>query len=206
MSVRETKKEQKRTAIEAAGLELFIQEGYARCSVEKIVAATGIARGTFYLYFKDKEALFETLAERLYSPLFEILQDHRTALAEARNTGQQQALYMQMAWSMVEQVVQLQPLAMLHFRAAWDAGPAGEIVRTWRTRIETLARDILVDATQRGFVRPQDPTIVAMAIVGASERLAWAWLSGDGNLDKDRVATELSDLFWKGIHGWEPVA
>jgi AcrR family transcriptional regulator len=204
MSVREAKKEQRRAAIEAAGLDLFVQEGYDLTSVEKIVAASDIARGTFYLYFKDKHALFETLVERLYGPLVEILEEHQLALSEARNTSQQQALYMKMAWAMTEQVVKLQPLALLHFRVAWSAGPAGETVRQWRNRIESLARSILVDANQRGFVRDHDHTIVAMAIVGAAERLAWAWVSSDGELDKARVATELADLFWKGIHGWEP--
>ena len=197
------RREHRRALILRAAVQTFSVRGYHQTRVADIIKAAGIARGTFYLYFKDKHALFETLVERLYGPLVDILAEHQKALGEARNTSQQQALYMQMAWEMTEQVVKLQPLALLHFRVAWSAGPAGETVRHWRDRIETLARNILVDANQRGFVRNNDPTIVAMAIVGAAERIAWAWVSGDKELDKARVATELADLFWKGIHGWE---
>ncbi|MEE2751463.1 MAG: TetR/AcrR family transcriptional regulator [Myxococcota bacterium] len=201
MGVRETKKEQRREDIESAGLALFISEGYDRASVERIVAAAGIARGTFYLYFKDKQALFEHLAEKLYAPLVTLLEEHQRALADAGSTTHQQALYMRMATGMVEQVVALEPLALLHFREAWSAGPAGETVRLWRSRIEGLAKDILIDAANRGFVRTHEPLIVAMAIVGAAERIAWAWISSDVELDKSKVAAELSDLFWRGIHG-----
>jgi len=201
MGVRETKKEQRREAIVSAGLSLFLSEGYDRASVERIVAAAGIARGTFYLYFKDKQALFEHLAETLYSPLVALLEEHQQALADAGSTTHQQALYIRMATGLVEQIVEMEPLALLHFREAWSAGPAGETVRQWRSRIEGLAKDILVDARNRGFVREHEPAIVAMSIVGAAERIAWAWISSDVELDKSRVATDLSDLFWRGIHG-----
>ena len=63
MGVREARKEARRAAIEQAGLRGFLARGYDLCSVEQIAAEVGIARGTFYLYFDDKHALFEELVD-----------------------------------------------------------------------------------------------------------------------------------------------
>ena len=38
-----------------AAIELFIQKGVRNTSIQDIVENTGLARGTFYNYFKSKE-------------------------------------------------------------------------------------------------------------------------------------------------------
>ncbi|MEO6317217.1 MAG: TetR/AcrR family transcriptional regulator [Acidimicrobiales bacterium] len=42
--------------------ELFAERGYAETRVIDIVRAAGVAKGLFYWYFENKEALFEELA------------------------------------------------------------------------------------------------------------------------------------------------
>src|SRR5277367_135834 len=38
--------------------EVFARSGYHAAKIDDIVAAAGVARGTFYLYFEDKRAIF----------------------------------------------------------------------------------------------------------------------------------------------------
>jgi AcrR family transcriptional regulator len=45
-----------------AGGRLFAVNGYHHCSVDQIVAEAGMARGTFYKYFEDKQDLLVTLS------------------------------------------------------------------------------------------------------------------------------------------------
>ncbi|GAA4412367.1 TetR/AcrR family transcriptional regulator [Quisquiliibacterium transsilvanicum] len=40
---------------------VFGEKGYAHTTVADVIAGAGIARGTFYLYFQDKDVLFEEL-------------------------------------------------------------------------------------------------------------------------------------------------
>jgi AcrR family transcriptional regulator len=47
----------KRMRIVEAATELFIQHGYRKASVEQIAARAGVAKGTVYLYFKNKAEL-----------------------------------------------------------------------------------------------------------------------------------------------------
>jgi AcrR family transcriptional regulator len=46
-----------------AALAVFGQKGYHAASVADIIGRAGIARGTFYLYFENKRAIFEELLD-----------------------------------------------------------------------------------------------------------------------------------------------
>ncbi|MBA2320750.1 MAG: TetR/AcrR family transcriptional regulator, partial [Deltaproteobacteria bacterium] len=74
MGRREDNKLQKRERLESAGLAHFEEFGYDRASIEQISAAADVARGTFYLYFPDKHALFATLCDRWFVPVQALLQ------------------------------------------------------------------------------------------------------------------------------------
>ena len=53
----------RKAEILAAACRLFSIKGYHHSSVADILEAAGIARGTFYLYFTSKRAIFEELLE-----------------------------------------------------------------------------------------------------------------------------------------------
>ena len=44
-----------------AALQLFGEEGYHRCSIDRITARAGCSRASFYQYFSGKEAVFQQL-------------------------------------------------------------------------------------------------------------------------------------------------
>src|SRR3984885_3733299 len=49
--------------------DVFAKRGYYAAKIDDIVAAAGIARGTFYLYFEDKRAIFEEIVDRTIARL-----------------------------------------------------------------------------------------------------------------------------------------
>ncbi|MCV7280200.1 TetR/AcrR family transcriptional regulator [Mycolicibacterium flavescens] len=55
-------------ALAAAAAEQFRAKGYRRTSVDDVVAAANVARGTFYKYFSDKQDLLTAIAAEIYSP------------------------------------------------------------------------------------------------------------------------------------------
>lgn len=54
MSKVEENKKRKKTALLDTAYHLFTQNGYQKTSISDIVSQAGVAKGTFYLYFKDK--------------------------------------------------------------------------------------------------------------------------------------------------------
>jgi AcrR family transcriptional regulator len=46
--------------------DVFAKQGYHQAKIDDVVAAAGVARGTFYLYFHDKRSIFEELCSRFF--------------------------------------------------------------------------------------------------------------------------------------------
>jgi AcrR family transcriptional regulator len=53
--IAQAQREQVRTALVSAALDLFRRQGFAATTVEAVAAAAGVAKGTFYNYFATKE-------------------------------------------------------------------------------------------------------------------------------------------------------
>ena len=58
-----------RTAVLAAARQIFADKGYHATSIDDIIEAADIARGTFYLYFESKRAIFDELLDELFTTL-----------------------------------------------------------------------------------------------------------------------------------------
>ena len=52
----------------AAGLELFVEHGYAATKLEKVAQKAGVSKGTLYLYFESKEELFKAVVRETIVP------------------------------------------------------------------------------------------------------------------------------------------
>lgn len=64
-SLVDEKKRKKKTLLKAAALELFLSKGSEATSIDDIVRKAGVAKGTFYLYFHDRnEILREIISEK----------------------------------------------------------------------------------------------------------------------------------------------
>jgi AcrR family transcriptional regulator len=59
----------RRQAIIEAALDEFIARGYAATRLDDVAQRAGVAKGTIYLHFKDKETLFQELVRTALVPL-----------------------------------------------------------------------------------------------------------------------------------------
>jgi len=62
-------KSERRQQILTAARDEFAKRGYHQTTIDDIVAQAGVARGTFYLYFEDKRAIFSDLIDRFAAQL-----------------------------------------------------------------------------------------------------------------------------------------
>lgn len=68
-SKRTVRAQERREAILAAALDEFVAKGYAAARLDDVAARAGVAKGTIYLHFADKEALFQELVRTSLVPL-----------------------------------------------------------------------------------------------------------------------------------------
>lgn len=57
-------RQKRRQQILNASRNVFAKRGYHQATIDDIVAEAGVARGTYYLYFEDKRAVFADLIDR----------------------------------------------------------------------------------------------------------------------------------------------
>lgn len=61
----------RREAILAAALSVFSERGFDAARLDEVATRAGVAKGTLYLYFKDKQALFEELVRAAVTPIMD---------------------------------------------------------------------------------------------------------------------------------------
>jgi len=80
---RATTPEARRAEILAAALEEFTARGFEATRLDDVARRAGIAKGTIYLYFADKETLFQELVRSMVNPVLGTLE----AAAQRRHSG-----------------------------------------------------------------------------------------------------------------------
>lgn len=73
VSRRSAAAEERRAAITQAALDEFTARGFAATRLDDVAKRAGVAKGTIYLHFKDKDALFQELVRTALLPLIEQL-------------------------------------------------------------------------------------------------------------------------------------
>ena len=68
---RQRRKEARPAELIAAALELFVEKGFVGTRLEDVAARAGVSKGTLYLYFDSKEALFKAVIQEGMVPILE---------------------------------------------------------------------------------------------------------------------------------------
>lgn len=68
---RQRRKEARPAELAAAALEIFVEKGFAATRLEDVATRAGVGKGTVYLYFESKEALFKAAIAGAMTPAIE---------------------------------------------------------------------------------------------------------------------------------------
>jgi AcrR family transcriptional regulator len=162
-----------------AGLELFGTRGFDAVGVKEVCRAAGVTDRYFYESFRDREALFRAVFDRLTEELF-------TSVAEA--------------------VVAVEPKPEPQMRAAIGtfirmladdprkprivfADTGGDHMKQTLRRFQAL---VAATARQHGV---RDPSMLAIALVGTLERVVVEWQDGQLDLSVDDIVDQTAELF-----------
>jgi len=66
---REARSAERREVILNAALDEFAERGFQAARLDDVARRAGIAKGTIYLYFRDKETLFQELLREMLTPI-----------------------------------------------------------------------------------------------------------------------------------------
>jgi AcrR family transcriptional regulator len=191
---------ERRIQIVEAAARVFAQKGFHQATTKEIAREAGIAEGTIYLYFENKEdVLVAVLTQPTISLFLEIVGDTESlgdddeailtyALQAAFAMGQQYADYLRLFLSAI-QAVDDDVRQQVYLRLEEQLGPV----------FQSYVQQRIAD----GAFRDLDPQVVTQALVGMclifilTQELLMA--KHVQPLDFDAVVPVLVDLFLHGV-------
>ena len=180
-----------------AAEEVFSQKGFFGTTIAEIVERAGVSRGTFYLYFKNREEVFSAILSRVVGEMFMLSASRQSGTARERVESANRAYLenFRRHSAFMRSVIQV---------ATFDTdvaktlnGLRGKFIERIRIHLEKcLARDQCQDL---------DPKIASFLLVIMVEFAAYSWLSfgwepGDEPFDFDKVVKEASEIWSRAVY------
>jgi AcrR family transcriptional regulator len=105
-----------------AAIEVFGERGLAGARLEDIAKRAGVSKGTIYLYFPNKEALFKEMVR--LTLIARIEHEERTLEQHTGSATEQLELYMAEHWEFVRQPV-VRTIALSSRSSTWTRSSDG---------------------------------------------------------------------------------
>lgn len=192
------KRKSTKSRIVKAAWNLFYKNGYDRTTIEDIITASKTSKGTFYHYFKGKEALLNSL-----SYLFDEKYEELAAIIDPGLSAYDKLLFLNHElFYMIETSVDIDLLAYLY---------SSQLVTKDKKSLSDKKRfyfkwvtEILEDGLERGEFKSTSSAGELMNIYAMYERALlydWALFKGKYSLSEysDRLLPRVLDTFVNGI-------
>jgi AcrR family transcriptional regulator len=185
--------------VQAAALRVISRKGLPGATMQEIADEAGVAKGTLYLYFRDREDLLERAADYAFSKLGARLDERlpsiptfaekllaliRTEIAFFDEHREFFRIYVTLKQPLAEVHQSSRRRRMCHPRYAAHL-----------LRVENMLRE----AMERGEVRPSDPARLALFVSESAVALMLRRLTEDRPPDADRDSTWMADIILNGL-------
>ena len=196
----ESSKEQrreKRARIVDAAIEVFARRGFQAARISDIARRAGVADGTIYLYFRNKEDLLLTIFEE---KMEEVLVSLQAALASATDPVEGMREYARFHFEQLRIHPALAQVFQVELRQSHRFFREYRPEKLWQY---LGVFESLVSAGQaQGMFRDDvDPFLVKWAFFGALDELAIQWVLARkrDRFNLDRAAEQVVDVFLCGM-------
>jgi len=193
--LQKNKSEKYHKILTSAG-DVFARFGFYKATISQIASRAGVADGTLYLYFKNKDDILYQFINYKTGVVFEKM---NTAVARGKNAEEK-----------------LRNLIHCHLQEFQNDKNMAVIfqsevryLRDIQSQIKDISKmylDLLSDIIEQGQIEGsmrQDLFVglVKRFILGAVEGVISTWVSADGRYDLVAMADPLVDLYLNGVRG-----
>jgi TetR/AcrR family fatty acid metabolism transcriptional regulator len=198
MSDREIQETQNtRERIREAAVRVFSREGFDRASVKSIADEAGVAVGSIYNHFRDKDDLLISIFEDEFDTRISFLEEMKKARLPVRDQVER---LLADHFARIREHKELAEL-MLYERFHRGGRLRERIVPLQRRTVDRIA-EILRAGIAEGWIRSCHPQVVAQALLDLVQTMtACRVLSDSDEVDEifEAAPRELADLMWKGL-------
>lgn len=192
LSARERGRLETRERLLESGRALFAANGLHRVTSHEIARGAGVAAGTFYLHFRDKESLFR---EIIYAAVERLRKRLDKAQLEARDSADAVRAHAESLVSFAEENADL--VRIVFGRNHEDPELESEILDELAGTGAALIR-ARMDA---GMANPTlDPQLTAQALTGMFSRVIFWWLEDTSRAPREDVIKTLVAIQTDGVY------
>lgn len=191
-------RQSRRLALLAVARRVFSEKGYHNTSIDDLIAGAGVARGTFYLYFQSKRAIFDELLEGLFVTL--------QASVHRIDVGPDAPPPLEQMNATVDRVLAtlLENREIAHILLREAVGIDDDFDRKltdFYGRIAAMIASALETGQVMGLVRNCDNGIVARCVLGSVKEVVYrAFIDQDpAVIDLHRLGREVIAFTLKGV-------
>ena len=189
-----TKNDKYQRILEAA-VSVFAQSGFHESTISQIAKAAGVADGTIYLYFKNKDDIlvhfFNYKTRQVFARFREEVDNARKAVDKLRNLIRRH----------------LEEFQKDRYMAVLYQAETHRINRLAEDQIHEMHKmylDLIAEIVEQGQVegairRDLYVGLVKRYIIGGVDEVINTWLHSEGKYDLTSMADPLVDLFIRGI-------
>ena len=190
-------KQERRRQIMAAAKAVFADAGYHGASIHAIIERAQIARGTFYLYFESKAAVFDSILDQALADLRALI--HRIDVESVDVPAPQVQLRTQVI-ATLEYIVKDRALATMLLSAGNTPDvEAAERIEQFYGEIRDLLRRALESGLEIGLLRKCHPGLVSSALLGLIRGVIEQLVRGGNELSVEQVVDELLMVALRGV-------
>ncbi len=186
----------KRERILAAAISVFAEKGFYATRVSEIAKAAGVADGTIYLYFENKEDVLVSIFRDRIGQLIEVL---KREIAEARSVEERIRRIVELQLGLLEGQRDLAEVVTVNLRQS-SSLLKQYAVPLFGDYLDVIA-GVIADGQEQGALREDlNPKIAARALWGGLDGIALTWALTDPDPTKLRkAAQQYASLFLEGV-------
>ena len=177
-----------------AGLAVFREKGVRAATVEDVTTRAGVAKGTFYLYFKTKEELGAALRERFALDMLRTAEGVLAGLEADDWEARAEALVR----SVVTFSLERRELAELVFHGLPPAGD-GDLVIASERKVLALFRDTAARGAAAGRFDVRDPETTAALLFHGLHGVMMDLAHQPDDADAERLVAAAAELLRRGL-------
>ncbi len=193
---------QRKKQILECAKKLFARKGYYHTQISDIQNAAGVARGTIYQYFKNKDDIFLTLLENLHIEMKEVISSKPENLEEDFSSGEKVFRYrIKKAFALFANDPDYCNILL---RVGLGLGENFDsILRRFDKQMVELIKSYLVSGIKLGRIKPDiDPVFMSNVIGGGFMRMAYYYgVTGRGSQTEEfeKLTEDFVNAFAYGI-------
>ncbi len=190
-------KQERRRQILAAAKAVFAEAGYHGASINAIIERAQIARGTFYLYFESKAAVFDSILDQAMADLRARI---RRIEVEDPAAPPPQVQLREQVVATLEYVVGDRALATLLLSAGHTPdSEASERLDQFFGEIHDLLKRALETGMEIGLVRTCNVELASAALLGLIRGVIDQIVRTQGSTTLDEVVSEMLMVALRGV-------